>query len=55
MGNSKDNNIKELIWELKGQLPEVINMKLLPIYPYFIQKMGNENIQTYQFEVVILI
>ena len=31
MGNSKDNNIKELIWELKGQLPEVINMKLLPI------------------------
>ena len=31
-------------------------MKLLPIIcPYIIQQTGNENIQTYQLEVVILI
>ena len=30
-------------------------MKLLPRLPYIIQQTGNENIQTCQVEVVILI
>ena len=37
-------------------LSEVISMKLLPIiFIQLIQQTGNENIQTYQVEVVILI
>ena len=35
--------------------PEVINMLLLPLYPYIIQQTGNENTPTYEVEVVILI
>ena len=45
---------KEIIL-LTLQLPEVINMYLLPKYPEIIQQAGNENIQTYQVEVIISI
>ena len=45
-----------MIGYCKSWLPEVINMKLLPIiYPYIIHQTAYENIQTYQVEVVILI
>ena len=36
-------------------LSEVINMKLLPIVSLHYPQIGNENIQTYQVEVVFLI
>ena len=36
-------------------LPEVINMKLLPIISIQIQQTGNENVQTYQVKAAILI
>ena len=47
------------LWQIQEILtlwfPEVINMKFLPIIYGIIQQTGDENIQTYQGEVAILI
>ena len=40
---------------LTPYLPEVINMKLLPIISIQIQQTGNENVQTYQVKAAVLI
>ena len=47
------------LWQIQEILtlwfPEVINMKFLPIIYGIIQQTADENIQTYQGEVAILI
>ena len=47
------NKRNGLVASLTPELLQVIITYLLPKYPYIIQQTGNENIQTYQVEVVL--